>query len=64
VVDLELINKRQIDINIQKMKQEALDNVGNSSDEETKENFGMGSTETKVIDPRVRYLKVDISVDE
>lgn len=46
------------------MKQEALDNVGNSSDEETKENFGMGSTETKVIDPRVRYLKVDISVDE
>jgi GTP:adenosylcobinamide-phosphate guanylyltransferase len=65
VADLQVINKQQITTALDKMKQEAID-ADSSEDEEKKRSVDLISMglEEKTIHPRVRYLKVDISIDE
>lgn len=64
-VDLQMINEWQIETRLRELKQERMENSAYGEDyANEKIDLKQMGLDKKTIDPKVRYLKVDISIDE
>jgi DNA polymerase sigma len=65
VVDLQMINEWQIDTRLRELKQERMESSDYNEDfANEKIDLRQMGLDKKNIDPKVRFLKVDISIDE